>query len=70
MTTQYRTSDGDMTDEIAFKHYGSTAARVVEQVLAANTGLSDLGPVLPSGIVISLPDIDTAAKVKGVRLWD
>jgi phage tail protein X len=67
--TTYRTSDGDMADEIAFKHYGTTDGRVVEQLLEANPGLSDIGPVLPAGLVITLPDIDTTAKQEGLRLW-
>jgi phage tail protein X len=70
MTTTYRTSDGDMVDEIAFKHYGSAANRVVERVLEANPGLSDLGPVLAAGVVITLPVIDAAAKKQGLKLWD
>lgn len=69
MTTSYTTSDGDMVDEIAFKQYGSTANRVVERLLEANPGLSDLGPVLAAGLVITLPTIDAAAKTQGVTLW-
>jgi phage tail protein X len=66
----YSTSDGDMVDEIAFKHYGTTAGRVVEQLLDANPGLADRGPVLPAGVVIALPDIDVTAKAIGTKLWD
>lgn len=69
MMTTYRTSDGDMIDEIAFKQYGTTASGVVEQLLAANPGLSAAGPLLPAGLVITLPVIDTTQKVQGVRLW-
>jgi phage tail protein X len=69
MTAIYVTRDGDMVDEIAFKQYGSTANRVVEQILAANPGLSDLGPILAAGVSITLPDIDMAAKTQGVTLW-
>lgn len=68
--TTYRTSDGDMADEIAFRQYGTTAAGVVEQLLAANPGLSDIGPVLPAGLIITLPVIDATAKIAGIVLWD
>lgn len=66
----YSTSDGDMADEIAFKQYGTTAGRVVEQLLDANPGLADRGPVLPAGVVIVLPGIDVTAKATGTKLWD
>lgn len=68
--TTYRTSSGDMVDEIAFKHYGTTAGRIVEQILDANPGLADAGPVLPAGIDITLPIINTASTNKGIKLWD
>lgn len=67
--TTYRTSDGDMADEIAFKHYGTTAGGVVEKLMAANPGLADYGPLLPAGLVITLPDTDTVTKTEGLRLW-
>ncbi len=66
----YLTSDGDMADEIAFKQYGTTAGGVVEKLMTANPGLAALGPRLPQGIIITLPVIDTTAKIKGKRLWD
>lgn len=66
----YSTSEGDMADEIAFKQYGTTEARVVEQLLDANPGLADYGPVLPAGVVVALPDIDVTAKATGTKLWD
>jgi phage tail protein X len=68
--TTYVTREGDMADLIAFKYYGTTDARVVERMLEANAGLADLGPVLPAGISINLPEIDTTEKIQGVRLWD
>jgi phage tail protein X len=67
--TTYRTRAGDMADEIAFKHYGTTGGGVVELLLAANPGLADYGPVLPAGLVITLPVTDTVTKTEGLRLW-
>lgn len=66
----YSTKDGDMVDWIAYQHYGTTSSRVVEQLLDANHGLADRGPVLPAGIIINLPEIDTAATAQGLKLWD
>ncbi len=43
----------------------------VEDVIAANPGLAALGPVLPSGQIIELPEIeDTAQERPTIRLWD
>lgn len=70
MASEYITREGDTLDRIAWKFYGSTANRVVEQVLEANHGLADLGPQLPAGRRITLPEIVAPAEQKGVRLWD
>jgi phage tail protein X len=44
---------------------------VVEQVLEANPGLADLGPVLPNGTLITMPAAATqAAQRQVVNLWD
>lgn len=64
----YRTSDGDMLDDLCWRHYGRQSG-AVEAVLAANPGLSDAGPVYPSGVLITLPDL-TVPAVQPVRLWD
>lgn len=66
----YIASEGDSVDLIAWKHYGTQGARVVERVLEANPGLADLGPLLPAGTAVTLPDLDTAAEKTGTRLWD
>lgn len=66
----YITRDGDTLDYIAWRYYGATANRVVEQVLTANAGLADYGPTLPAGLSITLPEIAQPAQRQGVRLWD
>lgn len=45
---------------------------IVEQTLALNPGLADLGPILPPGTVIRLPvPVPAALAATGaVRLWD
>lgn len=70
MATTYNTRAGDTVDYIAWKYYGTTAGRTTEQLLEANPGLADYGPVLPDGIQIVLPDITKPATQRGVKLWD
>lgn len=70
MTTIYRTKDGDTVDFVAWKYYGGTDNRVVEQVLAANPGLADQGASLPAGVEIILPEIAKPTTQAGVKLWD
>ncbi len=70
MTATYITKDGDTVDLIAWNYYGSGVARSTEQILEANRGLADYGPQLPSGLVITLPAIDTTVKTGGVVLWE
>lgn len=67
---KYRTSEGDTADLIAWKRYGTQSGRVVEQLLAANPGLSDRGPTLPAGLIVQLPEIQQAEQSGGVKLWD
>lgn len=66
---QYRTKDGDMLDAICFTHYGHTNG-TTEAVLEANPGLSEYGPLLPAGILITLPTLETPAKQDTISLWD
>jgi phage tail protein X len=63
---KYQTKEGDVLDWICWKHYGTTA--VLEQVLAANPGVTDYE--LPAGIEIKLPYISSVkSKSKEIRLW-
>lgn len=57
MSATYTSRDGDTVDYVCYKYYGTTASLQTETVLAANPGLAALGPVLPMGVVIALPDI-------------
>lgn len=70
MALKYRTREGDTADLIAWKHYGRQDGQLVEMLVDANPGLADRGPVLPAGILITLPDFQLPEQVKGVRLWD
>ncbi|HDL8286787.1 TPA: tail protein X [Yersinia enterocolitica] len=62
-------AQGDTLDALCFRHYGRTED-VVERVLAANPGLAELGVILPHGIGIELPTINTAPQRESVNLWD
>lgn len=61
---------GDTLDAICARYYGRTEG-VVETVLWANPGLSELGVILPHGTTIEkLPETDSAPKTETVNLWD
>lgn len=64
----YRTAQGDMLDAICLAHYGRVD--VTPTVYAANPGLAAMGPVLPIGLVITLPTIESEPVAQPVRLWD
>lgn len=69
--TQYLTKEGDTADFIAWKVYERQDGRVVEQLLEANPGLADLGPILPAGLTINVPDVEEEpAAPDAVKLWD
>jgi phage tail protein X len=69
MSATYTTKDGDTVDYVVFQYYGHTDKKAVEQVLEANPGLADRGPLLPYGVQITLPALVQAADTKGPRLW-
>lgn len=61
---------GDTVDSLCYRHLGSSAQ--VETVLDANPGLAALGPVLPEGTPVTLPDAALAAPATKafINLWD
>lgn len=69
MSQTYLTKDGDTADYIAWKYFGTQKGRIVEQLLEANPGLADRGPVLPAGLLVTLPDIQPETAEQGVKLW-
>lgn len=60
---------GDTVDLICWRELGRTTG-VPEQVLELNPGLADLGPVLPQGTEVILPDAPAATKTASINLWD
>lgn len=68
----YRTKEGDMLDQICVAFYGQ-AQGFVEQVLDRNPRLANLGPLLPSNMLIDLPEaqgLQPIGQDQQVRLWD
>lgn len=64
----YRSQKNDMVDKVCHDFYGSHAP--LAAVLSANRGLADYGPLLPSGVLITLPDLIAPAQQTAVKLWD
>lgn len=65
-----RAKQGDTLDSLVYRHFGRTA-KLVEVVLQLNPGLAELGPVLPHGQLVTLPDKAPAPiKANTVKLWD
>ncbi|GFM34021.1 tail protein X [Desulfovibrio subterraneus] len=69
---QYQTKEGDALDRICWQFYGTRAdmATAVALVLEANPGIAKHGPLLPAGVVLSLPDLPTPVEERGISLWD
>ena len=60
----------DTLDLLCWRHAGATAG-VVEATLIANPGLADLGPLLPHGTRVHIPEAAIAAPTHAplVQLW-
>jgi len=63
--------EGETLDEVCWRALGRTAG-VTEQALELNPGLADLGPQLPAGTEVILPEPAAAAAAtrETVKLWD
>ncbi|HJW26424.1 MAG TPA: tail protein X [Rhodocyclaceae bacterium] len=60
---------GDTVDSLCWRHLGSS--KPVEETLEANPGLSAIGPVLPIGTPVDLPDQVSAVQTTTlINLWD
>lgn len=71
MAQTYRSREGDVVDEIAWRQYGVVNDDVLAAVFAANPGLADRGAALPAGVLVTLPDIpNPSAQQQAVTLWD
>ncbi|GEN25388.1 tail protein X [Halomonas cupida] len=64
-----RANQGETLDQICYRTFGSTA-EVTERALRLNPGLAELGPVLPEGTLILLPETEpTTRRIDTVQLW-
>lgn len=71
MTITATARDGETVDEVCWRALGRTS-NVTEQVLALNPGIAALGPRLPGGTELTLPEVAQAATAtrETVQLWD
>jgi phage tail protein X len=60
-TTLYQTREGETVDEICYRVLDTTANNVVEETYRINQNLADYGDALPSGLLITLPDVAAIA---------
>lgn len=65
----YLSIQGDTVDLICRRAYGDES-ELVEAVLEANPGLAAIGPVLPIGTFVRLPDLVKPATLPEITLWD
>lgn len=68
MSARYVARQGDVLDMVCRTYYGRSD--VLQAVLEANPGLSRVGPILPAGLTITLPDLPPPPTTGTVRLWD
>ncbi|MBD59009.1 MAG: phage tail protein [Citromicrobium sp.] len=69
--TVVRSIEGDTVDLVCWRELGRTA-EVVEETLERNPGLAELGPILPTGTPINLPEATAAPEANTrdiVQLW-
>lgn len=64
-----RAHQGETLDQVCHRILGSTA-EITERALRLNPGLAELGPVLPEGTPIKLPEAEpTTRRLDTVQLW-
>jgi len=70
---QVRTQQHDTVDALIWRYLGDGAG-YVEQTLELNPGLAQYGAVLPSGLIVTLPEpapsTGRVAAADLVQLWD
>lgn len=60
---------GDTVDSLCWRHLGSSDA--VETTLTINPGLAAIGPELPIGTAVTLPDAaPRRPQTNLIQLWD
>ena len=67
----YKTTDGDVLDDIMFRQYGRQSPEMLAALYAANPHLVELPAILPAGVDVALPAIEQPAnRRQAVALWD
>jgi len=70
MGTEVIAMQNDTAELICYRHFDYTVG-VTEQVLDLNPGLASLGPILPSGTKVILPDVaEQQEQTNTINLWD
>ncbi len=69
LPTTHASVQGDTVDLVCARAYGDESG-FVETVLEANPGLAGIGPILPIGTPIFLPDLTKPAELTLITLWD
>ena len=64
-----RAYQGETLDQLCYRVFRRTAG-VTEQVLQLNPGLADLGPVIPEGTEVTLPEAaPPTRRAETLQLW-
>ena len=66
-------AEGLTLDQLVWRKYRKPIPRLVEDILALNPGLAQLGPFLPIGTTVVLPILEQPAETQAreiVQLWD
>lgn len=66
---EVRAIQGDTVDRICYRIYGKTAG-ITEAVYEANAGLADIGPIIPTGTLVKLPEVASQPTQATVQLWN
>ena len=67
---QVKTRAGDTVGLLLHYHLGRDDDVAEKAIFDANPGLASYGAVLPAGVDVVIPDIDSPAAQKVVRSWD
>ncbi len=68
--TIWRTTRDVRLDILVAELLGKTGDGAVEAVLAVNPGLAALGPIIPLGTDVIVPELPAAIATVGVRVWE
>jgi phage tail protein X len=64
-----RAHQGETLDALCYRVLGGTAG-ITERALRLNPGLAELGPILPEGTPVRLPEAEPETRrIETVQLW-